>query len=284
MRKASALTRFVASGIAVAALLGGCGQAPAATPDSGALSPVQAAAAGAYQAGGGDPIGLPDGSVYRNPASGRDEVVVPDMRHTALLIGDSQSEPADGWPRLGLAAVGYKVHFCGLGGTGFVASNGKTGNYIDALQRGDWKLPYGTPALIVIQGGGNDAARGATDAQIVANADRLIAALKDRYPGARMAMIGTLARGANYGGGRRTQVDALLGTVAARHGLPFVGVGDWLSKYNLAKNLADAVHMDATGRRTLGGLLESSLRQLGLEGPVLDGTVPVAASTPNWAD
>ncbi|MDQ5862384.1 MAG: SGNH/GDSL hydrolase family protein [Actinomycetota bacterium] len=283
MRKASALARFVASGIAVAALLGGCGQTPAATPDSGVPSPVQAAAAGAYQARGGDPISLPAGSVYRNPASGRDEVVVPDMRHTALLIGDSQSEPADGWPRLGLAAVGYKVHFCGLGGTGFVASNGKTGNYIDALQRGDWKLPYGTPALIVIQGGGNDAARGATDAQIVANADRLIGALRDRYPGARMAMIGTLARGANYGGGRRTQVDALLGTVAARHGMPFVGVGDWLSKYNLAKNLADAVHMDAAGRRSLGGLLESRLRQLGLEGPPLDGTVPVAASVPTPA-
>ncbi|MHA7288368.1 SGNH/GDSL hydrolase family protein [Arthrobacter sp. MDT3-24] len=278
MRKASALTRFVASGIVVTALLGGCGQPPEATSLSGAPSPGQAAA-GAYQARGGDPLSLPAGSVYRNPASGRDEVVVPDMRHTALLIGDSQSEPTDGWPRLGLAAVGYKVHFCGLGGTGFVASNGTTGNYIDALQRGDWKLPYGTPALIVIQGGGNDAARGATDAQIVANADRLIGALRDRYPGVRMAMIGTLARGANYGGGRRTQVDALLGTVAERHGIPFVGVGDWLTKYKLTKNLADAVHMDTAGHRSLGGLLGARLRQLGLDGPRPDGTVPVAAST-----
>ena len=109
--------------------------------------------------------------------------MVPDISRTALLIGDSQSEPADGWPRLGLAAVGYKVHFCGLGGTGFVAANGKTGNYIDALERGDWKLPYGTPPLIVIQGGGNDAGKGATDAQIVANADRLIAALQRAVSG-----------------------------------------------------------------------------------------------------
>ncbi|HAG60759.1 MAG TPA: GDSL family lipase, partial [Arthrobacter bacterium] len=210
-------------------MLSGCGQTPEPTAGSAAPPNVQAPAAGKYLASAGDPAALPAGSVYRNPASGRDEVVVPDMRHTALLIGDSQSEPADGWPRLGLAAVGYKVHFCGLGGTGFVAANGKTGNYIDALERGDWKLPYGTPALIVIQGGGNDAAQGATDAQIVANADRLIGALQDRYPGARMAMIGTLARGANYGGGRRTQVDALIGAVAARHGLPYVGVGDWLT-------------------------------------------------------
>jgi acyl-CoA thioesterase-1 len=146
-----------------------------------------------------------------------------------------------------------------------VAANGKTGNYIDALERGDWKLPYGAPALIVIQGGGNDAAQGATDAQIVANADRLIGALKDRYPGTRLAMIGTLARGTNYGGGRRAQVDGLLGTLAARHGIPFVGVGDWLTKYNLAKNLADAVHMNAAGRKTLGGLLGDNLRNLNLQ-------------------
>lgn len=278
MRNASALSRLVASGIAAGVLLCGCGQPTAPPVSSAAQAPSPAAgapaaagpgaaggAAGGYIERGADPEGLPSGSVVRNFASGRDEVVVPDMRHTALLIGDSQSEPADGWPRLGLAAVGYKVHFCGLGGTGFVAANGKTGNYIDALQRGDWKLPYGTPALIVIQGGGNDAAQGATDAQIVANADRLIGALKDRYPGTRLAMIGTLARGTNYGGGRRAQVDALLGTLAARHGIPFVGVGDWLTKYNLAKNLADAVHMNAAGRKTLGGLLGDNLRKLNLQ-------------------
>jgi acyl-CoA thioesterase-1 len=226
---------------------------------------VRAPAAGKYPAGDVDPATLPAGSVYRNPANGRDEVVVPDIRNTALLIGDSQSEPSDGWPRLGLAAVGYKVHFCGRGGTGFVAANGKTGNYIDALLRGDWKLPYGAPPLIVIQGGGNDAAHGATDAQIVANADRLITALRERYPDSRMAMIGTLARGTNYGGGRRSQVDALLATVAAKHGLPFVGVGDWLTKYGLAQDLVDAVHMNTAGRRSLGALLEGRLRQLRLE-------------------
>jgi acyl-CoA thioesterase-1 len=278
MRKASALSRLVASGIAAGVLLCSCGQPTAPPASSAPQAPAAAAgapdaagapavagpgaaggAAGGYIPRGADPEGLPPGSVVRN------EVVVPDMRHTALLIGDSQSEPADGWPRLGLAAVGYKVHFCGLGGTGFVAANGKTGNYIDALQRGDWKLPYGTPALIVIQGGGNDAAQGATDAQIVANADRLIGALKDRYPGTRLAMIGTLARGTNYAGGRRAQVDALLGTLAARHGIPFVGVGDWLTRYNLAKNLADAVHMNAAGRKTLGGLLGDNLRKLNLQ-------------------
>lgn len=251
MRRSSALTRFFAFGIAVSALLGGCFYAP----DPLAMHNAAHSA---------DPAALPAGSIFHNPGSGRDEVVVPDMARTALLIGDSQSEPAGGWPRLALAGVGYKVHFCGLGGTGFVAGNGTTGNYIDALLGGDWKLPHGTPALIVIQGGGNDATQGATDARIIANADRLINSLRARYPGTRLAMIGTLARGGDDGGGRRTEVDALLGTVAARHGVPFVGVGDWLTKYGLVGNLADSVHMDAAGHRALGTLLAARLRELRL--------------------
>ena len=282
MRKASALSRFVATGIAAGVLLSGCGQPPPAP----AANTVHAPAAGRPVARGVAPASLPAGSIYRNPANGRDELVVRDIRNTALLIGDSQSEPADGWPRRGLAAAGYGVYFCGLGGTGFVAANGKTGNYIDALERGDWKLPYGTPPLIVIQGGGNDAVRGATDAQIVANADRLIADLRERYPGTKIAMIGTLGRGANYGGGRRSQVDALLGTVAVKHGIPFVGVGDWLTKHDLAKHLADAVHMNASGHASLGTLLAGRLRELRLDAKP-DGTAGSLAATgadPGWTD
>lgn len=303
MRNASALTRFVAPMIAIGVLMAGCGQAPnttaaardstapaastagaqpapqasgQATPRKSGAAPVAAAPGGPVAASSGaksqlvpalDPSTMIPGSVYKNPANGRNEVIVADIRRTAVLIGDSQSEPELGWPRQGLAARGYNVFFCGRGGTGFVAANGKTGNYIDALQRGDWQLPYGSPALVVIEGGGNDAARGATDAQIVANAERLISSLKQRYPGAKFAMIGTLARGANYGGGRRSQVDTLLGTVAAKHAIPFVSVGDWLTKYNLAKELADGVHMNNTGHKALGALLATRLKELGLEAP-----------------
>jgi acyl-CoA thioesterase-1 len=212
-----------------------------------------------------DPADLPDGSIYRNPANGRDEVIVKDTSHVAVLIGDSQSEPSFGWPRQGLAAAGYKVFFCGRGGTGYVASNGKTGNYIDALQRGDWKLPYGTPPLVVLEGGGNDAARGASNAQIVANAERLIASIQQRYPAARVIMVGTLARGAHYGGGRRTEVDTLLGKVADRHGLTFVSAGDWLTRYNLTGSMADGVHLNRQGHAALGAVFGQRLELLGLD-------------------
>ena len=244
---------------------------PAPSP---ALPAVEAAAAEAPATG----------SRVRNPANGRLEAVVPDISRTALLIGDSQSEPLDGWPRQALTAAGYKVYFCGRGGTGFVSANGSTGNYIDALRDGDWLLPSGTPALIVIQGGGNDAANGATDRQITTNAESLIGELQARYPGTRMAMIGTLARSKDDGGGRRTDVDTLLGSVAADRGLPFVSVGDWLTRYGLAKDLADAVHMNPSGRKALGTLLEQRLRDLGLDrkqapdtGAVLAAGAPRAA-------
>ena len=232
---------------------------PAPSP---AAPAVQAAAAPGHAAAAEAPA---TGSRVRNPANGRLEAVVPDISRTALLIGDSQSEPLDGWPRQALTAAGYKVYFCGRGGTGFVSANGSTGNYIEALRDGDWLLPSGTPALIVIQGGGNDAASGATDRQITTNAESLIGELQARYPGTRMAMIGTLARSKDDGGGRRTDVDTLLGSVAADRGLPFVSVGDWLTRYALAKDLADAVHMNPSGRRALGSLLEQRLRDLGLE-------------------
>ncbi|MDJ0354104.1 SGNH/GDSL hydrolase family protein [Pseudarthrobacter sp. PH31-O2] len=261
MRIAPALSRLVAPIIAVGVLVGGCGQiSPATTASPGAAAVTGLSVRNAQSA---VPGSLRPGTVYRNPANGRNEMVVADISRTAVLIGDSQSEPTSSWPRRALASLGYEVHFCGRGGTGFVASNGATGNYIDALQHGDWLLPYGSPPLVVIEGGGNDASRGASDAQISANAERLIASIRQRYPEARLAMVGTLARGAANGGGRRSEVNTLLGTVAARNSIPFVGVGDWLTRYNLTNSMADGVHMNPAGHTALGLLLAGRLDDLG---------------------
>ncbi|BCW46285.1 SGNH/GDSL hydrolase family protein [Arthrobacter sp. StoSoilB5] len=270
MRKASAAFRLLAPLIAVGVLVVGCGpnQATPQSAPSRSAAPVPAATSAADKplrvAPAPSALDLPVGSLYRNPANGRDEVVLADVRHTAVLIGDSQAMPKDSWPQRGISALGYKLHVVGMGGTGFVASNGKTGNYIDALQRGDWLLPYGDPPLIVVQGGGNDATQKATDAQITSNADRLLAALKKRYPGARLAMIGTLARGAGNGGGRRSEVDALLGRIAAKHAIPFVSTGDWLTRYDAVADLQDGVHMKPSGHAKLGSVLARELTALGL--------------------
>jgi acyl-CoA thioesterase-1 len=270
MRKASAAIRMLAPLIAVGVLSVGCGTnqaTPVPAPTrSVAPAPAQTAAAGKPLQVAPTPssLDLPVGSLYKNPATNRNELVLADVRHTAVLIGDSQAMPKDSWPQQGIAALGYKLHVVGMGGTGFVASNGKTGNYIDALQRGDWILPYGDPPLIVVQGGGNDASQKATDTQITSNAERLLAALKKRYPGAKLAMIGTLARGASNGGGRRTEVDALLGRIAAKHSIPFVSTGDWLTRYNAVGDLQDGVHLKPSGHSKLGTVLAGQLTALGL--------------------
>ncbi len=215
-----------------------------------------------------DPASLQPGSIYRNPRNNRDEVVLADIRHTAVLIGDSQSEPEGSWTRSALAALGYTVFYAGKSGTGFVAGNGKTGNYIDALQNGDWLLPYGSPPLIVVEGGGNDARQGADDARITENADRLLAALRSRYPGSRMLMIGTLSRGAANGGGRRAEVDALLGRIAGAADIPFISVGDWITRYDVAGDLVDGIHLSAPGHRKLAAVLTRRLSELGFASDV----------------
>jgi acyl-CoA thioesterase I len=255
-----------APGAGVAASSAPRGAAPVAAPPVAAPGEAVAAGSAVVSDLGAavDPSSLPAGALYRNPANGRDEVIVGNIAHTALLIGDSQSEPQGSWPRRALAGLGYEVFFCGKGGTGYVASNGTTGNYVDALQRGDWHLPYGFPPLVVIEGGGNDAKQGASNEQISANADRLITTVKQRYPGAKLVMVGTLGKGAEHGGARRAEVDALLGTVAADHRIPFVSVGDWLTRYDLEGQLKDSVHMNSEGHRALGAVLSERLTKLGL--------------------
>src|SRR5215217_5164771 len=103
MRKALARTRVAASGaaavIAVSSLiaLSGCG----VPPQSSTVPQMRAAAAAAQPGAAGANPGTAGARVL-NPANGRLETVVPDISRTVLLIGDSQSEPPDGWPRQGL--------------------------------------------------------------------------------------------------------------------------------------------------------------------------------------
>ncbi|NUP75842.1 MAG: SGNH/GDSL hydrolase family protein [Sinomonas sp.] len=210
------------------------------------------------------PEALPLGSYYFNPVSGRREVVLGDLAGTAVLIGDSQAEPADSWLRRGLERAGYRVYFAGRGGTGFTVGIEGVHDYVDALRLGDWYLPYGKPSLVVVQGGGNDATRHSADAAIVSGAKDLIGELHRTYPGARVVMVGTLAKSAADGGGRRTEVDALLGRTSAQLGVPFIPCGDWISRYNLGAHLADAVHLKPEGHALLAPVFGDALSAKGL--------------------
>ncbi len=219
---------------------------------------------------------LPAGTLVMNPVSGRQEVIDPEIARSAVLIGDSQSagaggvKPADTWVERGLSASGYNVRFMGAGGIGFTATTSWAGNYPDSLESGKMILPYGNPALVVVQGGGNDASAGSSDAAILTNAERLLRALKASYPESKFLFIGTLASG-HLAGGRRTEVDTLLSEFAQRNGVPFVSAGDWLTRYGVSNKMADSVHLTAAGHKELSKALASELKILGLQAPTFTG-------------
>ncbi|GAB3282670.1 hypothetical protein GCM10027449_24910 [Sinomonas notoginsengisoli] len=209
----------------------------------------------------------PLGSWIVHPSTQRIESVLGDLSRAAVLIGDSQSEPSDSWVRRGLERAGYSVYFAGSGGTGYSVGIATVHAYAEALRLRDWHLPAGSPRLVVVQGGGNDASRNATDEAIVAGARTLFAELQRTYPEAPIVMVGTLAKSAADGGGRRTQVDALLGRTAKGLGATFISCGDWISRYGLAGDLEDAVHLLPSGRARLAPVLADALAAEGLTLP-----------------
>lgn len=201
--------------------------------------------------------------------TGRRELVVPHPASLAVLIGDSQADGAAGvpghrtWPQMALHAAGYTVAFRGRAGTGYATSTGQDLDYVSALRQQRWLLPHGDVGLVVIEGGRNDARTGVADATIVSAQAALIAELRRSYPRSPLVVIGTLARSSADGGGRRHQVDDLVGRSARQQGVAFIPVGDWLTTYDLAAHLADQVHLDSEGHRMAVGVLLQALEDAG---------------------
>ncbi len=193
-------------------------------------------------------------------------------RRIAVLIGDSQSAGAARvsgnrtWTQSALRAAGYDVRFSGAGGTGYVASNSAGAlNYPSALKQHQWTLPESAPALIVLEGGGNDARIGASDARILLGARETVGTLKARYPTSHLLMVGPLAGSTAPGSARRVAVDALLGTFAREQGITFVSAGHWLTKYHLTGLMADQVHLTQAGHDVLAVAFAEQVRALDLD-------------------
>lgn len=262
-RAKDAVTRAAVASIAVVLVLVGLTFLPSTQPK-------------AVHLGGGNlaqGVSLIPGTRVINPESGRIETASADLSSSAVIIGDSQAAGARGvpsaqtWPLQGLRQAGLTPIFRGKGGIGFVAhwkANGP--NFLDGIRGGDYVLPFGRPALVVIEGGGNDARLGASDAEIADNARALVVELRKSYPTSPMVMIGTLSRSYLDGGGRRLEVDQLLGRLAASMGVEFIDVGGWLTQYGLGAYLADKVHLNAEGHALAAPLLAKELRARGLIG------------------
>ncbi|MCQ1985410.1 SGNH/GDSL hydrolase family protein [Arthrobacter sp. zg-Y844] len=196
------------------------------------------------------------GSLVYMPQTGRMMSVVPGVEDSALVIGDSQAGP-DTWVGQGLEQAGYPAIIRGSGGTGYVQGNSTVAGYARALEAQQWLLPWGTPRLIVLQGGGNDTAHPAAD--IRAEALRLIRDLRQSYPSVRIVMVGVIGDGT----GPRSEVDRVLAAVAAEQGIGFLTPGDWWARYGLNGTLRpDGRHLSPEGHRVAARVFASELARM----------------------
>ncbi|WP_104052607.1 MULTISPECIES: SGNH/GDSL hydrolase family protein [unclassified Arthrobacter] len=202
-----------------------------------------------------------NGSLIRVPELDRVMTWDPEIAGSAVVIGDSQAGPGT-WVDQGLAELGYRTVLRGAGGTGYVQGNGTIGNYYTALTRQQWVLPWGTPKLVVLEGGGNDASN-ASDTEIAEAAESMIREARRTYPQSRLVMVGVISSGLDSAGSRRTAVDTLLAGVARSQGVEFLSVGDWWSRFSLGEyRERDGRHFTAAGHQAAGHILARELGTL----------------------
>jgi acyl-CoA thioesterase-1 len=129
-----------------------------------------------------------------------------------------------------------------------------------AVRRIDWVLR--TPAdLVVIEAGANDALRGLPTTAAKANLERLISAVRQRQPQAKIALI-QMEAPPNYGMTYTSSFRKIYSEVASKEGLPLLpfllnGVA------GIARlNQADGVHPNATGERIVADNVWKALKPI----------------------
>ena len=190
------------------------------------------------------------GSLVWDPRLQRVLEYVPGVEASAVIIGDSQAGE-DTWLGQGVARLGYTPLVRGGWGTGYLNAYAGVDSYESALESGQWLLPAGAPGLVVLEGGGNDAAY--PDTAIAAAARSMVRELRQIYPSSALVMVGVIGDGS----GRRANVDRLLAKVAAEEGVPFISPRDWWKRHRL--KLADGRHLSASGHAAAAPLFAREL-------------------------
>jgi acyl-CoA thioesterase-1 len=182
------------------------------------------------------------------PADAKDSHVsaTPAAAPTVLLLGTSLTagyglDPADAWS----THLQQKVDSSGL--TFHVVNAGVSGETsADALHRIDWLLSQGTPAVIVVETGANDALRGQSLDSIAANVNAIVARLDSLRPRPAIVVAGMEALpnlGRAYAAGF-SRIFPAAATAHRAHYLPFLlaGVAGVESL-----NQADGIHPNREG-------------------------------------
>ena len=129
-----------------------------------------------------------------------------------------------------------------------------------AVRRVDWVLR--TPAdLVVIESGANDALRGLPTTAAKANLEKLVAAVRQRQPRAKIALI-QMEAPPNYGVAYTSSFRRIYSDVATKEGLPLLpfllnGVAG-ISRLNQA----DGVHPNVIGEKIVADNVWKALKPL----------------------
>lgn len=129
-----------------------------------------------------------------------------------------------------------------------------------AVRRIDWVLR--TPAdMVVIEAGANDALRGLSTSAAKANLERLIAAVRQRQPQARIAIV-QMEAPPNYGVAYTSSFRRIYSDVAAKEGLPLLPF--LLSRVaGISRlNQADGVHPNVSGEKIVAENVWKALKPI----------------------
>jgi hypothetical protein len=172
---------------------------------------------------------------------------------SVVLYGDSQLD-GDSWGEQGARAMGFTDQAAELafGGLGYSIKNGWAGGTAwTAVEHGLVPFPGGTPGLVMVTLGGNDASLGTTDARVIADSSALWAKLKLMYPNSKIVVNGVMSR-SDAGHERRRHIDAVLEANAKKQGITFISVAGLASKANA--EYRDDVHLTQAGQNAVAKL------------------------------
>ena len=241
---------------ATGALLIGCTTAPPAQ-DAAPVCPATPAPATSL------PPATPSatsGAGAAAPAAG--EFVLPPPGSQVLVFGDSYTQstgatcPQTGYAARLAATFGWVADVQGFGGTGFVARGVIDADYLARLSA----LTPTTPALVMVQGGLNDALAGATEEQELTAARAVLDLLARTYPDSQVVVLGPpqvqVVDAAVIAG-----INRALRRASIEHQVPYLNpLGDGWDVQRFTT--ADGLHPDDAGHEHLAARVAAALREL----------------------
>ncbi len=195
---------------------------------------------------------------------------------TVIILCDSQCD-GNSWGEQGARANGFtNIVEHSVGGIGYAQAGGWVGMSMpDAITSARIRLPQGSPGLVMLTLGGNDAGNNRTDSQVIFGVRRLVAQAKAMYPNAKLVINGVMSKN-DSSHARRRHVDQVVTREATRLGVAAISVAGWASSYNA--QFLDQTHLSQRGHDAISRHYAAALsRALGLKSVSADALSSMAS-------